>query len=399
MTFPGSIRCLALTGATFLLAVSPLLGQDTTRTTKPDTAAAPAPAQPAAPSLPFEFSGVIFANFQYGGLKGNRTQNRFDIDRAYLTFRTNAGENLSIRITADVFQQRDTTTSAFYRGWAFRAKYAYVQYDYLRGVGEELKANVRLGLLHTVVIDREEPVWPRGIQQVAVEQAGYFSSADAGVATVISLPRKFGEIYATVGNGTGYTSRELDRFKDYAVRLSLTPLAKTFGYFKGLDISPWISIGQRASDFADRRRGTVLRQDGGLQKDRYGLLVLLKDPRLALGAQLARRIDIVERADTTRDTAPTTTKRTGELLSLYTLVRPLAFINSAPAWPLGVLLRMDHVKPSRAADPYQRNYIAGLMWDLSKKTSVTFDFQTQEPKKGSTTPDLKTYYLHVIANF
>jgi len=41
-----------------------------------------APLQTPPSALPFAFSGVIYANFQYGGVKGNRSQNRFDLDRA-----------------------------------------------------------------------------------------------------------------------------------------------------------------------------------------------------------------------------------------------------------------------------------------------------------------------------
>lgn len=390
-----------------LVSLAPCLvgAQDTTKVQKPDTATPPPAATPAAaPSLPFSFSGVIYTNFQKGGLKGARAQDRFDLDRAYLTFRGDAGEHVSWRITADVFQQRDTTLSAFYRGWAIRAKYAYVQYDFIRGLGEELKANARLGLVHTVVIDHEEAapdhgVWLRGIQQVAIEQTGFFSSSDDGLAATVTLPHKTGEIYATITNGTGYASRELDRFKDYAARLTLTPLAKTYGYFKGLDISPWISVGERASDYADRKHGTVARIDQGRKRDRYGLLMQVRDPRLSLGAHFARRIDVIEAADTTKDVAPTTTERTGSVNSIYANIHPLAFINSAPNWPVALLLRADDVKPDRNVDPYQRYYIAGLTWELNKKTSVTFDFQTQEPKKGSRAQDLKTYFVHVIASF
>ena len=64
---------------------------------------------------------------QAGGNKGNRSVDRFDVDRAYLNFRATPGEHFAIRITADVYQQRDTTRDQYYRGWALRAKYAYVR--------------------------------------------------------------------------------------------------------------------------------------------------------------------------------------------------------------------------------------------------------------------------------
>lgn len=392
-------RRILVGSAAFALVHSIAGAQDSTTTHQADTAAArPAPSA-SAPSLPFDFSGVIYTNFQKGGLKGARAQNRFDVERAYLTFRGNAGERVSWRITADIFQQRDTTLSAFYRGWALRAKYAYAQYDYLRGGRDQLRGNVRLGLVHTAVIDHEEQAWPRGIQQVAVEQAGFFSSSDGGIAATVALPNQAGELYATVTNGTGYTSREVDRFKDYAARLTLTPLATSHGYWKGLNVSPWISLGRRASDFADRRHGTVSRVDEGRRRDRYGLLMQVRDPRVSLGAHIARRIDVVESADTTRDATPATLERTGGVTSVYATVHPFAFTQGADPWPVALLFRADDVKPDRSADPYHRFYVAGITWALNKKTSITFDYQTQVPKEGSRAQDLKTYFVHVIANF
>lgn len=384
---------LAGTCVLTLAASASLSGQETTPAGRPDSVKTAAPS-----ALPFAFSGVIYTNYQYGGLKGNRAQNRFDLDRAYLNFRASAGEHDSIRVTVDVFQQRDTVTSAYYRGWAARLKYAYVQYDYLRGKGEQLKANVRLGMLHTVIVDKEESIWPRGLAQVAVEQSGFFSSSDLGVATSVTLPGQAGEIYATITNGSGYASREVDRFKDYAARLTLTPLAKTSGYLKGLQISPWYLKGNRGSDFA-RAHGTVRPVSAGQRRDRYGVLVAIRDPRLTLGAHFARRIDIVESADTTVDSAPRATQVTGNVGSVYVIAKPLAFVQGAPTWPIGVVLRADTFKPNTDVSPWQRNLIAGLSWDFNKKTSVYFDVQSLQPRSGSAAPDSKVWYLHVVANF
>src|SRR5690349_2949215 len=398
---PPSILVAAIL---FALAPSLLFAQDSAGaradTTKPaaDTQPAPPPQPAPAPALPFEFSGIIYSNYQYGGLKGNRTVNRFDLDRAYLTFRATPGEHFAIRVTADVYQQRDTTRDQYYRGWALRAKYAYGQYDFIRGVGDEWKANVRLGLLQTVIIDHEEQFWQRGLSQVAIEQNGFFSSSDAGAATTITFPKKYGEIYATITNGSGYGSREVDRFKDYQARLTLTPLMNTFGFWKTLTISPWYSKGDRASDFA-RGQGTLNPVTDALRRDRGGVFLGLRDPRMTLGAQLAQRWDVFESADTTVDVVPRSVERTGQVISLYTIFRPFAFINSAPAWPVAVTLRADNIKNDTDTDPYARYYIAGLGWEFNKRTSVTFDFQTQEPKSGSTAADTKVFFIHLIAGF
>jgi len=340
----SGLLCCAVTIAAAALSNTSLSAQDTTRTARPDTARQPADTQPTPPppapaaSLPFDFSGIIYANYQYGGVKGNRSVNRFEVERAYLTFRATPGEHFSIRITTDLYQQRDTTRDQYYRGWAIRAKYAYVQYDFIRGIGDELKANVRLGLLPTVIIEQEEQFWQRGLSQVAIEQNGFFSSSDAGAATTITFPKKYGEIYATITNGSGYGSREVDRFKDYQARLTLTPLMNTFGFFKTLTISPWYSKGDRASDFA-RGPGTLDPVPDALRRDRGGVFLGLRDPRMTLGAQFAERWDVFESADTTADIVPKSVERTGQVVSLYTIFRPLAFINSAAAWPIAVTPR------------------------------------------------------------
>lgn len=394
---------LLLAAVTATTLVSPLYGQDTTRT-RPDTARPPADTQPTppppapAPSLPFEFSGILFLNYQYGGVKGNRAVNRFEAERAYLTFRATPGEHFSVRITTDLYQQRDTTRDQYYRGWAVRAKYAYGQYDFIRGIGDELKANVRLGIIPTVVIEQEEQFWQRGLSSVAIEQNGFFQSADVGAGATFTFPKKAGELYAVITNGSGYASRETDRFKDYAARLTLTPLANGYSFFKGLTISPWYSMGDRASDFA-RRRGTVTPVLSAQRKDRAGVFVGIRDPRILLGAQLARRWDVFESADTTRDLTPTAVERTGQVLSFHTTVRPLTFINSAPNWPVAFVFRYDKITPDTDRDPYARNTIAGIQWEFNKRTSLTFDYQNQSPKEGSTATDNKVYFLHVIAGF
>ena len=61
----------------------------------PDTTK-PAPA--ASVSIPVDFSGVIYANYQYRGDAGAaKSANKFDLERAYLTFRMPAGASLRRR--------------------------------------------------------------------------------------------------------------------------------------------------------------------------------------------------------------------------------------------------------------------------------------------------------------
>jgi hypothetical protein len=356
----------------------------------------PAVTQSSAPSpLPFAISGVLYLNYQYGGLRGARSENRFDMDRAYLNVRAASGSRDSIRITLDVFQQRTSPGDQFYRGWSMRVKYAYLNHDFVQGSGDDLKVWGRLGLIQTVVIEKEEQFWNRGLSQAPTELAGYFNSADAGAALGITLPDRMGEIYATIVNGAGYASRETDRFKDLQARLTLTPWAKGSSFLKGVQLSPWFSVGGAASAFATRR-GTVQPVTDARTKSRYGFLVNYRDPRLVAGAHFARKADDAETADTTRDTAPTVREVTGNLTSVFAFWRPLGPATSSP-WT--VMARVDDVKPDDASSGRQRRYIVGTSWDLSSRTSVTFDVQSFGPRNGLSGTQSRTFFLHFIANY
>jgi len=378
-----------------LFSSSTILAQDANSPQIDSTT--PAVSQGPTPSpLPFAFSGVLYLNYQYGGPTNSRSENRFDLERAYLNFRASSGSRDSIRVTLDVFQQREASRDQYYRGWTMRVKYAYLNHDFVRGTGDAMKVWARLGLIQTVMIEKEEQFWNRGLSQVAVEQAGYFNSADAGAGLGITLPGKAGEIYATIMNGAGYASRETDRFKDFQARLTLTPWANGSSILKGLQLSPWISIGGRASDFASRR-GTMQPVADARRKDRYGFLATYRDARFVAGAHLARKVDIAESADTTQDVAPSTRTVTGNLTSVFAFWRPLASAASSSPWSL--LARVDDIKPDDAVSGTQRRYIVGTTWDFSSRASMTFDVQSLSPRNGLSGSASRTFFLHLISSF
>jgi hypothetical protein len=214
----------------------------------------------------------------------------------------------------------------------------------------------------------------------------------------VTLPGGRGELYATIVNGAGYTSRELDRFKDFAARLTFAPFATSAGYVQGLQISPWFSLGQRASDFATGK-GTVRPVSEGLQRDRYGVLFSLRDSRVSFGVQLARLTDVVETADTTADLAPESATRTGNLWSAHTIIRPLAFGASGRTSPFWVVIRADQFTPVASASGQHRFWVAGASWDVNPRTSVTLDVQSRYPTDGLTGANTRVVFLHLIANF
>ncbi|HVS59239.1 MAG TPA: hypothetical protein VHE82_00960 [Gemmatimonadaceae bacterium] len=372
-----------------------LAAQQPTDTTKP----APQPAPPAIVSVPVDFSGVLYANFQYRGDKGpSKSQNKFDLERAYLTFRMPAGDRASIRVTADVFQQTTAPNDAFYRGWVIRVKYAYLQYDYLKTAS--WNGVVRGGLIHNVVIDHMESFWPRWISLTPVERSGFFSSSDAGVGTLITLPKKFGEFYATIVNGPGYTSRETDRFKDYAARLSITPLSGSSNkVIKTFALTGWTYRGAVASSFAAGGAGQIGPVGSSLPRTRSGVFLGVRDPRLSAGAEWDTRKDARETGANTLLSPRAEVDSTGRLISGFANIKPFQLINDKSALPLGLIARWDRFKPNTATASYVNTVIGGLTWDLNKKTALSLDYQEQTPKNGAIAAVTKTYFLHLVANF
>lgn len=361
-----------------LVLAVPAGAQDTSRTR----------ATPPAPQPKVDISGVIFANFQSGGTRANREQNRFDVERVYLNFQAPAGDRMSVRFTSDLYVQRDSTRDQFYRGWTLRAKYAWLQYDLLRPRPSGAAAVVRLGLVHTPIAEYEEGFFLRYVSAGSLEPAGFFSTADGGLGTLVTLPSQRGELYFAILNGPGYTSREVDRFKDFGARLSLTPFASrgTGSFWSSLSLTPWFYKGRRASTAAssvgDARR-----------RDRYGFFAGLRDPRLRAGLMLARRSDESE-------TAPGTPVATsGSVVSVFTVAKPWALVDPGHPGRAGVILRVDQVRPDVDAAPHARFLIAGLQYEVNPRSAVSLDMQLSRPRDGSRIADSRTGYLHLVANF
>ena len=383
------LRSSALAGSLLLVTASLLSAQ--TQVTVP----------------PIDFSGVIYSNFQYRTDAQAKDFNKFDIERVYLTFRMPAGDRASIRVTTDVFQQQTAANAAFYGGWVVRLKYAYLQYNYIAGKPTDLTAVARFGMLHTVSIDHEENFWPRWISQTDVERAGLFTSADAGVATQINLPNKFGEIYGAVTNGPGYSNRETDRFKDPQVRLTLTPLANSgAGVFNTWAISPWYYKGDVASRFVAGGANQVGPVGNGLKRDRYGIFTGIRDPRLTLGAQYTQFKGESEVGLNTGASPRVVVDTTGHIASGFAIVKPLALFDTSYS-RLGLVARYDKVTTNTTSDAQYHVFIGGLIFDLSRRASLSFDYQEQLSDNfpvvnGATitpTAPLKTYFVHLVANF
>jgi hypothetical protein len=400
-----------------LCATAPLAAQNATPTAGETQPAPVAPAQPpAAPTAsPFNFSGVIFGSYNYqlpttpAPLR-NQTNNSFVVDRAYLTFRIAAGERTSIRITTDVFQSTDSASNAY----TVRAKYAYLQYEAPK-MANGAQVTGRIGVLQNVLIDHLENFWPRYLAQAATERAGYFSSADVGLATLMTLPNKLGQVYANVVNGTGYQSRERDRFKDFGLRLTVTPLlnSASSSLLQTLTITAWGYKGATASAFVNGGTGQVGAVGEALDRTRAGVLVGVRDPRLVIAAEFTKRHDGGETGLNTVASPRVETATTGQMLSGFTIVRPLAFTNGTGKSPFGIVGRYDRVTPTvnttgfTTVAPSSSNayhfLVGGMIYDLSQRAQIALDYQetlaSNNDVSAAPPNQSKGYYAHFNVNF
>ena len=224
-----------------------------------------------------------------------------------------------------------------------------------------------------------------------------------GAASLLTFPNKRGEFYFTITNGTNYSAGESDRFKDFAARVTLTPFANNTDWLRTLTFSPWYYKGWVASQFA-AGGGTLPPISDGVQRDKRGIFVGLKERRLTGGAEFAQRVEGVEAGLNTVAVPRTVTDRTSNLASAFALVRPLEFGDSKKRSNLGLIARWDSFKlnkaqPAAAANPSNTFLVFGTFWDLNARATLALDYQELKSDVATPTFPSKTLFLHWQAAF
>ena len=363
----------------------------------------------------FDFSGVLLANYRYASdsatkaANGGNAAGKFDVERVYLNFKMPAGHDGSIRVTTDVFNNTNPSTNGYYPGWTVRLKYAYFQYNFLHDIGGQkgFNATARFGMVHTALIDHEEGFWPRWTSQTAVERNGFFASSDVGVVGIVTLPNSWGEIFGTIANGPGYGAAETDRYKDASARVSLTPFGAGQGILKTFTISPWAYLGATASRFQNSGAGQLGPVGSALDRNRMGVFVGIRDRRFTAGVDYATRTETIETGANTPASPRGAYNNTGTLTSGFVVVRPFELMDDSQKSPLSLFVRYDSFKPysdARSAGTQTTSaannlMIAGLMYDLNQKASMSLDIQNLGRASGSRIAESSAVYLHMQVGF
>jgi len=250
------------------------------------------------------------------------------------------------------------------------------------------------------MVDYVENYWPRWLGNAAEELNNFYSSADVGASSLMTLPNRHGEIYTVITNGSNYSAGENDRFKDFAARVSLTPFANDSGFFRTLSITPFYLLGASASAFAPPPNSV----SEGLKKDRRGIFVGLRDRRLQAGAEFSQRVETAESA------APplrVTYDRTSNLTSGFAIVRPFEIANPKKKSPFAIVGRFDNFDsysrnstlPPGILIPDNKFVVLGAIWDLNARASLALDYQEMKAETTVTTFPTKTLFLHWQATF
>jgi len=397
---PGVLATLAAFGASMPRAAHAQAPADSAR-----AAAAQAPS----------VGGQIFGSYSFqpqpsGDPAASEVDNAFVIDRASLIVRVPAGEHTSLRLTTDVYQGTETNANAY----SVRVKHAFLQYATPVGsAGGALSG--RIGLVPNVILESVEPFFPRFFAQSPTERAGFFSSADAGIAAHLTLPDAWGTTYAMVVNGPGYQSRERDRFKDFALGAMITPLAQrtaAASWLHTLSLSAWTYRGSVASAFAMPAPGQVVTVGSAMDRSRAGVGIGIRDPRLTASVSFDQRHEDTEGGLDTPVSPRTVGDVTGRVASASIVAKVVDLLSGGSSHSsMRLVARYDDIRPHAASSgagsaglpgDHYHFLVAGAMWDLSSQAQVALDYQESLPPRddlAAAGTRLKGWFAHFNVTF
>lgn len=212
-------------------------------------------------------SGRIYAFYandltQNGHGKG---YNKFDLSRAYITLKSKLSKEVSVRITADVAKMDGSAREVY-------LKYAYLDWKITRVIPY---STIRLGLQQNGWIDYMNKVWGRRyVAKTLMDKFKALSSADYGISYIVKFPKGYGHGSFQVLQGSGYKSKEENRYKDISAFVFFRPLIQVpdlaasmvGGYFyKGFSNEPDITSDNkkdRVAALVSLAYGGILRISG-----------------------------------------------------------------------------------------------------------------------------------------
>jgi hypothetical protein len=321
-------KCLASVLAVGTLAAVPMAGQAPTVT----------------------IGGVAYAQFAYQLKDTANHGNNFDITRAYLNVNGTFAYGIKTRVTPDIYRNADGSLG-------YRLKYAFASWQ-----PEKSPLTFKFGQIHTPWLDWEEHLWDYRMQgTMAVERAGYMSSADFGAG--IDGMWGFDRFNFQVGvyNGENYNKAPGDQRKDLMGRASFRILGSDEGGRDG---------GLRVTGYAHYGKPT-----GGGERQRYIGMVSYRSKLVTLAAEIAATKDSV--------TAPVSAEKKGRIISVFGVLR-------ASNAKFQVIGRIDSTDPNTSVNnDRSTRVIGGLAYQWSGNLRALADLDHLIYQGGTPTPALE----------
>jgi hypothetical protein len=296
------------------------------------------------------------------------SNNRFEVNRAYLTFSGALSERVSGRITTDAIREDGEELEV-------RLKYAFATYQIPRSA-----LAVRFGLTQTPFVEFEEGIWEHRMQgSIPADRLRFLSSSDLGVA----VDGSWGEggqtqVSAGVYNGEGWAVGEGDSGKDLMARVTVR-LASTAdtGPLGGLRLTGYGQVGSPVG--------------GGVRRRALGMLSW-RAPRVTLATQfLATR----DRSDGGLEVPGPV--RDGTLFNSFAVVKP-------GGTDLVLIGRLELFDPDRqVAGDNQTRWTGGVGFRLAPELRVLAAVEHLRYEAGAPTPALDASrvraLMHVALTF
>lgn len=182
--------------------------------------------------------------FGYNPVKNQfeTSRNSFYFERAYVNINASLTPQIKARITPDIYSMTDGTGKTQY---FTQIKFGYFDYTPLT-TDDGLALTFSLGIIpNSWTSNMDKYYGYRGVAKtftdydwttsvvrsgntVKVTSGSFFSTADLGMTTKLSLPKKYADLYVSILNGNGFRNEGFDpnRFKDIMVTGFIYPLAE-----------------------------------------------------------------------------------------------------------------------------------------------------------------------------
>lgn len=322
------------------------------------------------------FDGLVYAHYRYGltndsSLTPPSAPNNFDVNRVHLTWRSQADNGVSTRLTLDMDGR-----SAQSNQLSMRVKFAQVSW---KPSGSSL--TWKFGQQPVPIVGFIEDMYGYRMQgPVAIDRYRYQAAGDFGFAVEGAYRDQGVSFDAGIFNGENFFGAPGDHRKDVAARVSVR-LKPTDDSSKtgGLRLTGYASVGAPT--------------DGG-SRNRVLLLLSYATKKYTLAGELAA----------TMDSTAGDPRTPGAFLSLWGTYQK-------PGSPWGIMARVDQLDPNTDLSPSvaslasseQTRLITGVSYTLSKALRVLVDIDWAS-LEGSGVPNAfeaanRTLFFHTEIKF